>query len=163
MGMAILPAIILCLVIGVLIGMLQGFFISFVEVPSFIVTLVGLLIFKLLTIKLLTGQYQVLDINFVKVVNGFIETPFINLSKGIVAVMVSLILSLIYILIEFFNFKMKLKNGIGTFYLVMVVLKGVLVVSTINILTIYFSKYKGIPNIFLLISVLIVLYIFLNT
>jgi putative multiple sugar transport system permease protein len=48
-------AVIIGLLLGALIGAWQGFWIAFVEIPAFIVTLAGMLLFRGLTLVLLTG------------------------------------------------------------------------------------------------------------
>ncbi|MBP1325839.1 putative multiple sugar transport system permease protein [Leucobacter exalbidus] len=48
-------AVILALVIGALVGAWQGFWIAYVGIPAFIVTLAGMLLFRGLTLVLLTG------------------------------------------------------------------------------------------------------------
>ncbi|WGD37194.1 multiple monosaccharide ABC transporter permease [Lysinibacter sp. HNR] len=48
-------AILLAIVVGALIGAWQGFWVAFVGIPAFIVTLAGMLIFRGLTLVLLTG------------------------------------------------------------------------------------------------------------
>ncbi len=49
-------AIPLCLVMGGLIGAAQGYFVAYQKIPSFIVTLAGMLVFRGLTLWLLQGQ-----------------------------------------------------------------------------------------------------------
>jgi putative multiple sugar transport system permease protein len=51
------PVILLSLVIGGLIGAAQGYFIAYSKIPSFIVTLAGMLIFRGLTGNMLLGQF----------------------------------------------------------------------------------------------------------
>lgn len=48
-------AVILGLLLGAVVGAWQGFWIAFVEIPAFIVTLAGMLLFRGLTLVLLTG------------------------------------------------------------------------------------------------------------
>ena len=48
-------AVILALVLGALVGAWQGFWIAFVGIPAFIVTLAGMLLFRGLTLVFLTG------------------------------------------------------------------------------------------------------------
>ena len=48
--------IVLCLILGVLVGMFQGFWIAYFEIPSFIVTLAGMLLFRGLTQITLQNQ-----------------------------------------------------------------------------------------------------------
>ena len=51
-----IPAAIVCLVVGAIIGGMQGYLIAFHKIPSFIVTLGGMLVFKGLALALLAGQ-----------------------------------------------------------------------------------------------------------
>ncbi|RLP77324.1 sugar ABC transporter permease [Mycetocola tolaasinivorans] len=48
-------AVILAILVGALVGAWQGFWVAFVGIPAFIVTLAGMLIFRGLTLVLLTG------------------------------------------------------------------------------------------------------------
>ena len=49
-------AVVVCLLLGALIGAWQGFWIAYVGIPSFIVTLAGMLVFRGATQYLLEGQ-----------------------------------------------------------------------------------------------------------
>ncbi|RYE91267.1 MAG: sugar ABC transporter permease, partial [Oxalobacteraceae bacterium] len=53
---AALPAGIVCLAAGAVIGAAQGWFVAYLGIPSFIVTLAGMLVFKGLALALLQGQ-----------------------------------------------------------------------------------------------------------
>src|SRR4051812_4877021 len=55
-GLDFVTATIICLVVGGLIGAAQGYWVAYLKVPSFIVTLAGMLVFKGLTLSLLGGQ-----------------------------------------------------------------------------------------------------------
>ncbi|HEX7555440.1 MAG TPA: hypothetical protein VF338_02360, partial [Leptolinea sp.] len=46
----------ICLLVGVAIGAFQGYWIAYVKIPAFIVTLAGMLIFRGLTFILLQGE-----------------------------------------------------------------------------------------------------------
>ncbi|WP_404321292.1 multiple monosaccharide ABC transporter permease [Arthrobacter luteolus] len=54
-GMPWWAAVILSLVVGALIGAWQGFWVAFVGIPAFIVTLAGMLVFRGVALILLTG------------------------------------------------------------------------------------------------------------
>src|SRR3954471_19695184 len=56
LGWHFVPATLVCLVAGSLIGAAQGWFVAFFRMPSFIVTLAGMLVFKGLSLALLQGQ-----------------------------------------------------------------------------------------------------------
>src|SRR3954468_19016812 len=49
-------AFIACLIVGAAIGAAQGYWIAYFKIPSFIVTLAGMLVFKGLALAILQGQ-----------------------------------------------------------------------------------------------------------
>src|SRR5918994_4672095 len=51
-----IPTTVICLAVGGLIGAAQGYWVAFFKIPSFIVTLAGMLVFKGLSLALLAGQ-----------------------------------------------------------------------------------------------------------
>src|SRR3954465_15209732 len=55
-GWHFVPATLLCLATGAAIGAAQGMWVAFFRIPSFIVTLAGMLVFKGLALALLQGQ-----------------------------------------------------------------------------------------------------------
>lgn len=76
-GMHPLPATVLCLAAGAVIGGLQGAFVAYLRVPSFIVTLAGMLVFKGLALAILQGQsLGPFPPSFQRLSSGFIADPF---------------------------------------------------------------------------------------
>ncbi|MFM2406277.1 MAG: hypothetical protein RL223_4157 [Pseudomonadota bacterium] len=66
----------LCLVVGGLIGAAQGLFVARFRIPSFIVTLAGMLVFKGLALALLQGQsVGPFPEDFQRLASGFIPDP----------------------------------------------------------------------------------------
>ena len=55
-GFSVPVTVAACLAFGLLVGAWQGFWIAFVRVPSFIVTLAGMLIFRGMTMVILDGN-----------------------------------------------------------------------------------------------------------
>lgn len=49
-------AVLICLIAGALVGAWQGFWVAYVQIPAFIVTLAGMLIFRGITLIMLEGQ-----------------------------------------------------------------------------------------------------------
>jgi putative multiple sugar transport system permease protein len=56
LGMNFLLATLLCLLAGAAIGAAQGYWIAYFKIPSFIVTLAGMLVFRGPTLALLAGE-----------------------------------------------------------------------------------------------------------
>ena len=72
-GLPVPVTMAICLVVGGVIGAAQGYFVAFWRIPSFIVTLAGMLVFRGLSLWLLEGQsvgpfpkeFQILSTGFV--------------------------------------------------------------------------------------------------
>lgn len=151
----VVPAVIICLVIGGLVGAWQGFWIAYVKIPAFIVTLAGMLIFRGLTLVILQGQTLApFPELFQGISSGFVPGKF-------TAIIVGIIISIIYIIIEFNNRKNKSNNGFEIESINIVILKTLAVVVIVNLFTYWLSAYKGIPTVLVLLTILIVIYSFI--
>ena len=72
-----IPAAIACLALGALIGAAQGYWVAYFKIPSFIVTLAGMLVFKGLALAVLQGQsVGPFPPTFQKLSSGFIPELF---------------------------------------------------------------------------------------
>src|SRR5258706_12901282 len=77
MGWPPVLAALVCLVAGGLVGAAQGWFVAYGRVPSFIVTLGGMLVFKGLSLALLAGEsVGPFPDTFQKLSSGFVPDPF---------------------------------------------------------------------------------------
>src|SRR5687768_266977 len=75
-GWHYLPTAIACLVAGAVIGAAQGWFVAYSKIPSFIVTLAGMLVFKGLSLALLQGQsIGPFPVEFQRLSSGFLPDP----------------------------------------------------------------------------------------
>src|SRR3954447_924135 len=69
----------LCIVVGAAIGGAQGFFVAYLKIPAFIVTLAGMLVFRGLSLYVLGGtSYGPFPVGFQLLANGFMP----DLSSG---------------------------------------------------------------------------------
>src|ERR1700749_4096578 len=76
-GLHFIPATIICLALGALIGAAQGYWVAYFRIPSFIVTLAGMLVFKGLALAVLQGQsVGPFSPTFQKLSSGFIPEMF---------------------------------------------------------------------------------------
>src|SRR6187431_2538221 len=70
-------AFVACLLVGALIGAAQGYWVAYFKIPSFIVTLAGMLVFKGLALAILAGQsVGPFPPTFQKLSSGFIPELF---------------------------------------------------------------------------------------
>src|SRR5260370_20257276 len=76
-GVHFVPATLVCLALGALIGAAQGYWVAYFKIPSFIVTLAGMLVFKGLALAVLQGQsVGPFSPTFQKLSSGFIPELF---------------------------------------------------------------------------------------
>jgi len=74
-------AALIAVAIGLLIGCWQGFWVAFMEIPAFIVTLAGMLIFRGLTVVLVQRTVSGLPSSFVSIANGSLP-PWLGYLKN---------------------------------------------------------------------------------
>ena len=163
MGIPTFPAILLCLLIGLAIGAFQGFWISYVNVPAFIATLAGQLIFSGLTIVVLDGRTLApFPENFQIFSSGFIPDVFNGSAVHIFTIVVGVLIAVFMIVSAIRKRNSQKKQGVELesdikFYAKMLV---------IIIIAVGFSYimalYEGLPNVLILLAVLIMAYNFIT-
>lgn len=166
MGMNVWLAILIGLLLGAVIGMWQGFWIAYVRIPSFIVTLAGMLMFRGLTITLLKGlTLSPFPESFQKISGGFIPDIFkiAGNKLNITTLVVGAILSIVYVIIELRKRIEKQKFNLEITIFPLFLIQIVLVLTAINVFAYWLSEYKGIPIIFVIIGILVFVYTFYTT
>lgn len=154
-------AVILSLVAGGLIGAWQGFWIAYVKIPAFIVTLAGMLLFRGLTMIVLGGQsIAPFPKTFQRISSGFIPDWLGGGEIHLLTVTLGILLSLLYIWQEFKDRRTQIKYNFDTAPMWMFATKIALLVAVINIFTFVLATYNGLPNILIILFFLIVIYSF---
>jgi putative multiple sugar transport system permease protein len=150
-------SVILSLGIGALVGVWQGFWIAFVGIPVFIVTLAGMLIFRGLALVVLgnanigsfPAEYRALGNGFVSV--GDFELDPLTLGVGALAIV-------ILIVQQVRTRRGRQKYGQDVEPMVWFVIKLVLVSAAIGFFTWSLASYKGIPVTLIILAVLVLVY-----
>ncbi len=159
----VIPTIIISLLIGALIGAWQGYWIAYVRIPPFIVTLAGMLAFRGLTMVILRGQtiapfpesYQIIS-------SGFVPDVLGSGGLHITTLVIGVIISIIYVLIELRKRKNTLKYNFEVLSTSLFSAKLIAVVALINLFTYWLASYKGIPTVLILLAALILVYSFVT-
>ncbi|CAN7198235.1 sugar ABC transporter permease [Paenibacillus sp. LjRoot153] len=161
MKVPFVAAVIISLVIGALVGAWQGFWVAYVRIPSFIVTLAGMLIFRGLTMIVLKGMsIAPFPKTFQKISSGFIPDAIGGGTLHNTTIIIGAVLSLILIWSELKKRKNQLKYEFEVLPLGLLIAKIVVMVAIINVFTYVLATYAGIPNILILLFVLVVIYTF---
>lgn len=163
-------AIAAMIIVGILIGAWQGFWIAFVRIPPFITTLAGMLVFRGLSNVVLQGMTVSLKSEaFVKLFGGgancYVTDIFGVEGFNITCMLAGIIACVLYVVLQMKSRMTKLKKGYETESMTSVVVKTVLICAVILAFTIRLSQYRGIPTalIWVLIVILVYAYITSNT
>jgi putative multiple sugar transport system permease protein len=162
MGWPVLPAMAVCLAVGAVVGAVQGAFVAWLKIPSFIVTLAGMLVFKGLALALLGGQsigpfpdsFQVLASGFLPEL-GSGEGHLTSLTLGLSGVALLALRGLLE-----HRKAAALRASVEPFALLLLRLLAQSV--ALGALVWLLASYKGLPNVLLLMSVLIGIYVFIT-
>lgn len=159
-----------CLAVGILIGAAQGYWIAYWRIPSFIVTLAGMLVFRGASLWLLEGQsigpfprqFQALSTGFIPDLLPFVKTIFsverlngFGLVTGIV----------IAGLIVWMGLRGRARNkayGMMAEPLSFFVVRNLIVAGAIIFVSYKLSTFRGLPNVLITMGVLTIIYAFLT-
>ena len=149
-----LVAIAAALVVGVLIGAVQGSFVAFIGVPSFVVTLAGLLFFQGLILKALPESVIVIEDD---TINNVANYFFSDAGGWIIAA----VLSGAYIAVTLAGVVSRRRHGITSDNLVLVTAKLVAVTAAAFFVVWELNRDRGVPFAGLLIVVLTVFWTYI--
>ncbi|HSI41496.1 MAG TPA: multiple monosaccharide ABC transporter permease [Xanthobacteraceae bacterium] len=164
-GLDFVTATVLCLVLGAVIGAAQGYWVAYFKIPSFIVTLAGMLVFKGLALAILAGQsVGPFPPTFQKLSSGFI--PELVPDAGALYPTSLAIGAVIAIALVLMNVKARarqISHGIDAEPYGFFVAKNALLFGVIIYFTYLIASHRGLPNVLVIMLVLIALYGFITT
>ncbi|MFF0157996.1 multiple monosaccharide ABC transporter permease [Streptomyces sp. NPDC005263] len=152
-------AVVLSLVVGAVAGSVQGFFIAYLGIPSFIVTLAGMLIFRGMTEILLEGQtLGPFPDGLQKIGNGFLPETGPNTNYHNLTLLLGLALIVFAVFQEVRDRKRQREFSLDVVPRNLFLLKLVCIVAAILVVTMLLASYKGAPIVLLILGVLVVGY-----
>ena len=157
-------AIVLMLLLGAVIGAWQAFWIAFLRIPPFIVTLSGMLVFRGLSNVVLGGQtLPIKSETFIKLFGGGANCyvpDFLGGGDGLnrVAMAVGVIACVAYIFITVHGHMNRVKKGyetgnVGAMYAKMIVICAVILLVTMKL-----AQHKGIPTSLVWVLIVVLVY-----
>jgi len=165
-NMSVFVAIPIVLVLGIVVGLFNGFLVGKVGVPAFVVSLAGMMIFRgaLLQVTNQTGTIIIKNKTFNNIGNGFIpDFPFVSIEGIHVATLVIGILGIcLYILSEFRNRNKKLSYHFEVPSMPIFSLKLVLVSAMIAYITWILAQYNGLSWTVVIVLIVTALYNYLT-
>jgi len=167
MDMNVYLAIALCLLIGIAIGMWQGFWIAYVGIPPFIVTLAGMLVFRGVTLLILKGMtlapfpdaYKNLSTGFIPDFIGEM-TLFGQTIKSPLCLLVGILIAVGFCVSQVVGNISKKKKGYETQPIPLMLVKMIAISAVVIWVFYLLSRYRGIPTVLIILGILLVVYSF---
>ncbi|WP_213768633.1 multiple monosaccharide ABC transporter permease [Caballeronia sp. dw_19] len=155
-------ATIICIVAGALIGAAQGYWVAFWKMPSFIVTLAGMLVFRGLTNLVLQGQsIGPFPDAFAAVSSGFLPDVFHGQRIHITSILLGVLVGALFFIVELRQRASAAKHEMDSGSFSMFVVKNVILTGLIVFLCYLLASYRGLPTVLIIMGVLIGAYTFL--
>ena len=165
--------ILISLVLGGAIGAAQGYFVAFSKIPSFIVTLGGMLIFRGLTGNMLLGQFVgPFPKSFQNISSGFIpDFDDFELFKPLVggsnfhwgSMIVGIIGAAVLIYTGIRRWSRSRAGAMETEPFALFIGKNAIFALLILFFSYQLASYKGLPEVLIIMGVLILIYAFVTT
>ncbi|MDO5154732.1 MAG: sugar ABC transporter permease [Eubacteriales bacterium] len=157
-------AILIMIGVGILIGAWQGFWIAFVRIPPFIVTLAGMLIFRGLSNVVLDGMtISIKDQEtFVKFFGGgadcYIPDFFGNGSLNLTCLFGGILAVAVFVILQLKDYFTKKKKGYETGNFAGMIGKLVVVSGVIVWVAYKLAQHKGIPSVLIWVLIVVIIY-----
>jgi len=168
MKIDIFSSVLACLLLGALIGGAQGYFIAYYKIPAFIVTLAGMLIFKGLALTVLGGasvgpfpkEFQLLSSGFVPDIFGgtLFGQPF-----NVLAMLIGVLVTGLIIYFNLRERRSQQEHGLAEEPDIIFLGRNLLIAAGFLTFSYLMARYKGLPNVLVVMFALIALFVFLTT
>ncbi|EIZ82658.1 monosaccharide-transporting ATPase [Methylobacterium sp. GXF4] len=159
-GLDPLSATVVCLAVGAAIGGLQGAFVAYLGIPSFIVTLAGMLVFRGLTLALLQGaSIGPFPEVFQLLAKGFLT----NFAGPWTSLLIGALLALILFGVNWQRRTVQVRHGSQPDSLASFIFRNGITTIVILAFAYQMSAYRGLPNVLIVMFVLVMLYRFITT
>ncbi|GAB4084238.1 sugar ABC transporter permease [Myceligenerans cantabricum] len=153
-------AVALALVLGILVGCWQGFWVAYVGIPAFIVTLAGMLIFRGLAIVLVGTTRAGLDPAFIAISNG--ELPswlgFVGVLDGM-TLLIGIVGMIGFVFSQWRARRGLIKHDLAVEPMSLFIAKNAVAVVLIGVIT-YWIAQRATPIVLLIVGGLIMVFTF---
>ena len=162
-NMPFVPVLIIGILIGALIGAWNGLWIAYIGIPAFIVTMSTMLVFRGLTISVLDGRsIGPFSDAFQAMSSSFLPDFFKGQGIHITTVLIGVIGCAFIIWSTIKARRNKIKYEFVVWPLSLEIARLTLACAGILLFTYFFSAYKGLPTVMIIVLVLVLVYSFIT-
>ncbi len=157
MKMNIYVTILACLIFGVLLGAWQAFWIAYMKIPPFIVTLAGMLTFRGIAWIILDGKtISPFPAEFSNIFNSFL--PGAGPRAAMLSMIAAGIICLAFIGLQIFSRMQKIKKGYAVGHIGGMITKIVIVCAVVFAAFWLLGQDRGIPLVLILLAAVVLVY-----
>ncbi len=150
------------LIIGILIGAWQGYWIAYMRIPAFIVTLAGMLIFRGVANIILNGlTIGPFPESFQAIAQAYL--PSFGLPAYTSTMIVGLVISVIIVISQLRSRAQKKQYDIPDSSTTVFIAKNIVLVLVVLVASYWFTLFKGLPTVLVILGVIAVIYSFITT
>ncbi|HNM37656.1 MAG TPA: sugar ABC transporter permease [Anaerolineales bacterium] len=154
----------ICLTIGGVIGAWQGYWVAYLKIPAFIVTLAGMLIFRGLTLVMVRGEaIGPFPEGFRNISGGYIPDFFHYEGFHLTTIVVGVLVSILLIFSDIRTRRNQQKYGFEVTPTYFFIVKQILITAAVMGFCYLMASYKGIPNLLVIMFPLVTIYSFLTS
>ncbi len=155
--------ILICLAVGAVIGVWQGFWIGNIHIPPFICTLAGMFLFRGLGRVILASKtIAVNNKAFLNIFASYIQIPGLDDGKKWSALIVGIAVAVFLLVKVFTDRASKTRKGYALEPLAPVLAKNVIIAVLVVLYCNKLSNYKGIPIMALWVLAVVFIYAFIT-
>lgn len=163
-GVGVFPSMLCMLAVGLLVGAWQGFWIAFVRIPPFIVTLAGMLIFRGLSNVILQGlTIAPMPDAYLALFNNYVPDIFGMEKFNLTCMLVGILACLGYIAIQIKNRISRAQKGYEMESMVSMITKTTVICAALLAFTYKLACHKGIPNVLIWVVAVIMIYAYITS
>jgi putative multiple sugar transport system permease protein len=159
MNMPIGLAIFLCLLAGIAIGAWHGFWIAYIRIPPFIVTLAGMLLWRGLSNVVLNGlTISPFPQNYLNFFTSFLPGSANPQIIMIISNIIGIAIALFYVISQVISRRQKMRKEYEVEHSSLFIARLTIVFCVLLAVFFLLSKNKGIPVVLILIAVVVAAY-----
>ncbi len=157
-------AIPVMILVGLAIGVWQAFWIAYMRIPPFIVTLAGMLVWRGLANVILEGlTIAPLPDAYLAMFNSYVPDFFGGNGVNITCILIAVIICVGFVALQFKSRADKVKKGYETEKMGTMIAKIVIICAVVLAFMIGLSQYKGIPVILIWVAVIVLIYTYITS
>ncbi|ROR30375.1 putative multiple sugar transport system permease protein [Mobilisporobacter senegalensis] len=164
-GWNIFAAILIMIIVGLAIGAWQGFWIAYVRIPPFIVTLAGMFVFRGLSNVVLEGMtIAPMPDNYLNLFNSYIPDVFGgNPAFNLTSMVIGILGCVIYVAVVIRGRLSRARKGYEMEKLSGVIVKCTVICFALLAFTFRLAQYKGIPTVLIWVGAVIAIYAYITS